>query len=228
MEKLCGVYIITSPTGKKYVGSSIDIKRRFSEYKRSHCKNQPKLINSFNKYGVAEHSIELFYQCVESELLYWETEIGNQFNSINNGLNCKLPGNLNYPISHSEETKIKISLGNKGKIISEETKLKQSKAKKGVKLTDYQKRNFNNKGENNPMFGKKQKESTKKLIAEKNKYNQTKIVLQYDLKGNFIKEWFSMRELCKVLNLNCGNVSRCCNGFLKSVKGFTFKFKKID
>ena len=47
-----------------------------------------------------------------------------------------------------------ISENNKGKIVSEETRQKLSKA---------------TKGENNPMFGKKQTEEAKQKIAEKNK-----------------------------------------------------------
>ena len=187
IEKLCGVYIITSPTGKKYVGSSIDVNRRFSEYKRNHCKGQHKLKNSFLKYGIENHVIELFLQCKKEDLYFWETEIGNQFNCIDKGLNCKLPGNKNYPYTHSEETKNKIGDGNRGKKLSEITKKKLSEIKKGIKLTNSQKKNFDNKGNKNPMFGKLHTEKTKKLIGEKNKLNQTKKVLQFDLDNNLIK-----------------------------------------
>jgi hypothetical protein len=33
MSKICGIYKITSPSGKVYIGQSVDIKRRFTTYK---------------------------------------------------------------------------------------------------------------------------------------------------------------------------------------------------
>lgn len=38
MDKNCGIYKITSPSGKIYIGQSIDIKRRWLDYKtRVNC-----------------------------------------------------------------------------------------------------------------------------------------------------------------------------------------------
>lgn len=31
----CGIYKITSPSGRVYVGQSVDIERRFAEYRRN-------------------------------------------------------------------------------------------------------------------------------------------------------------------------------------------------
>ena len=39
-----GIYKITSPSGKIYIGQSIDIQKRFKHYKQLHnCKNPEKL-----------------------------------------------------------------------------------------------------------------------------------------------------------------------------------------
>lgn len=48
MEKITGIYKITSPSGRIYIGSSKNIRRRFYSYKNLHCKDQPKLYNSFD------------------------------------------------------------------------------------------------------------------------------------------------------------------------------------
>jgi group I intron endonuclease len=46
------IYKLTSPSNKCYVGQTVNINKRFSEYKTfHHCKNQPKLFNSLKKYG---------------------------------------------------------------------------------------------------------------------------------------------------------------------------------
>ena len=57
-------------------------------------------------------------------------------------------------------------------------------------------------------------------VAEK----LSKIVLQYDLEGNFIKEWKSTME-CGRNEYNQGNVTLCCQGKRKTHKGYIWKYK---
>ena len=55
-----GIYKITSPTNRVYIGQSIDILHRFKTYKRMYSKNQhqTKLHRSFLKHGVINHKFE--------------------------------------------------------------------------------------------------------------------------------------------------------------------------
>ena len=57
-------------------------------------------------------------------------------------------------------------------------------------------------------------------VAEK----LSKPVLQYDLEGNFIKEWKSTRE-CGRNGFNHGHIADCCQGKLKTYKGFIWRYK---
>lgn len=54
-----------------------------------------------------------------------------------------------------------------------------------------------------------------------------KKVLQYDLDGNFIKEYASTGEAALAASAAQGNICACCNGKkgYKTVKGFIFKYK---
>lgn len=52
-----------------------------------------------------------------------------------------------------------------------------------------------------------------------------KKVLQYDLQGNFIKEWDSMKEAEKRLNIWYTNISNCCRGIYKTAGGYVWKYK---
>jgi len=56
---MIGIYKITNPKGKIYIGQSINIKRRFNEYKRLNCSQQPKIYNSLLKYGSDNHKFEI-------------------------------------------------------------------------------------------------------------------------------------------------------------------------
>lgn len=57
---------------------------------------------------------------------------------------------------------------------------------------------------------------------------QSKPVLQFDKEGGFIKEWSSIAQISRELNINTGSVSNCCNGKAKTASGFIFKFKHYE
>jgi len=59
---------------------------------------------------------------------------------------------------------------------------------------------------------------------ERNSRKQTKKVLQYDKKGNFIKEWDSMRELKKE-GFSQPHICSVCLGKRKSHKGYIWKYE---
>lgn len=55
---------------------------------------------------------------------------------------------------------------------------------------------------------------------------------QYDLDGNFLKEYPSIEEAKRQLNVTGGNISACCNGYRKIAHGYRwfheFKGEKIE
>lgn len=53
----------------------------------------------------------------------------------------------------------------------------------------------------------------------------SKQVLQYDLNGNFIKEWPSVMEIYRKLHFHYSPVSRCCRGRNKTAYGYVWKYK---
>jgi hypothetical protein len=63
----------------------------------------------------------------------------------------------------------------------------------------------------------KPKEVWKKQLSTKPK----KVVLQYDLCGNLIKEWSSLSEI----DLNISNIANCCRGIAKSAGGYIWRYK---
>lgn len=129
-----GVYKITSPTGRIYVGSSKDLKIRIRDYKSLHCKSQTKLYNSFVKYGVNNHLFEVICYCDIDNLYELEVKYGIEYDVLSKrNLNLQLPkvGN-NYKI-YSEEALISRSLRSSGRKHSEETKRKISEKNKGNK-----------------------------------------------------------------------------------------------
>lgn len=73
---MIGIYKITSPTGRVYIGQSLNIKKRISRYKKSDCKGQTRLYRSLKKYGWEKHTFDVIEEC-SLELLnererYWQ------------------------------------------------------------------------------------------------------------------------------------------------------------
>ena len=52
----------------------------------------------------------------------------------------------------------------------------------------------------------------------------SKPVLQYTLDGQFVREWESTME-CGRNGFNQGDICKCCNGKLKTAKGFLWRYK---
>lgn len=53
----------------------------------------------------------------------------------------------------------------------------------------------------------------------------SKPVLQYDLDGNFIKEWECMREVERVLGIQQSKISLCCQGKRNKTGGYRWAYK---
>ena len=70
-------------------------------------------------------------------------------------------------------------------------------------------------------IGKKMSESAKKKMGD----NQKLPILQYDIQGNFIKEWDGIVDASKAMSKHSTNIARCCQGKFKQAYGFIWKYK---
>lgn len=95
MNKICGIYKITSPSNKIYIGKSVNIRNRISFYKNIICKDQRKLYNSILKYGWNAHVFEVIYVCQDFELNDMEKFYIKYYDTFNteHGLNLTEGGN---------------------------------------------------------------------------------------------------------------------------------------
>lgn len=118
---MTGIYKITNPKNRVYIGQSVDINRRFNQYKTKLAKSQVKLNRSFLKYGFENHKFEVICTCDVKELDELEIYFIDLFNSIECGLNAKGGGSGGYM---PKELRDKISKSHKGKKLKESTKIK--------------------------------------------------------------------------------------------------------
>ena len=202
---MIGIYKITDPNGKIYIGQTIDFERRVYQYKKLNCKEQPKLYNSLKKYGFQNHKFELIWPCWECYLTKWERYFQEMYNSTeDDNLNCFLVTTKDKTGKHTEETKRKISESNKGRKFTAEHIAKLPQNQKGYK-------------------GKPRSDSFKLNQSLKNGRNRK--VYQYEKDGTFIKEWFNISEAERQLGHK--NISYAALGKLKTCGGFKWSYHKF-
>lgn len=202
-----GIYKITSPSGKIYIGQSKDINKRFKAYYRKLGKSQPRLYNSFKKYGIENHIFEVIEECLFEELNNRERYWQEYYEVVEKGLNCIYVNDDEKKLEFSEESKVKISetlkKNYKNGYISptlgikrSETSIKNMSNSQIISWDNYEKRkkqsetikNLYNNGYIHPNLGKKAScelkkklsESQLKLIASGHIPNNSKMVINLD------------------------------------------------
>lgn len=174
-------------------------------------------INYVNKYGIPEveivqsnlseeQALELEKQLIK-ELGRKDLKEGNLINSTDGGEGTS-------GLVHSDITKQKIAKSRQNKPANNKGKTwKQKIDKTGIKRGKYKQRIDKGK-----TFDSNVKENMKE-----GKRNNSKIVLQFDLQNNFIKEWRSAADVVDSLGLK--GIYNCLTGISNQSGGYIWKYK---
>ncbi len=246
--KISCVYIINNlVNGKYYIGATKDFKKRIQYHKRDLRKNKHTndyLQKSWNKYGENNFSFSILEEWNENVMYSMENWWCNMLlaHNKNYGYNIQPTNETGNP-GLSEESKLKISaskknkkrkpltqehkdkIGNfhKNKIVSKETRDKISKANKG-KIMPLKTRVAILKANTGRLSIFKDKKKGKQSEEHILKRISNIKILQYDLQGNFIKEWKSISET-RNENFDPSSVAKVCKGKLQKHKNFIWKYK---
>jgi group I intron endonuclease len=214
------IYILTSPSGKSYIGQTIrPIKKRLEEHETGRSKGCRVIYNAIKCHGWETFEKD-WYECPDEDLnKHEELMIEVLGTLVPHGYNLKEGGSNG---KHNEETKQKnreAQLGENnnmwGKTTSEETKQKQREAALGEK---------------NHMFGKTHSEESIQKnrdahLGEKN--HKSKRVYQYALDGTFINSFESSGEASRYLKKNGTNIRECARGIRKTAHKFKWSYIKF-
>lgn len=185
-KRVGGIYCFENKiNGKKYIGKSIDLKKRILDHINSLRINKDKSVylqNAWNKYG--EKSFIIYILCEENnyeKLSELEIFFINKLNSKTPyGYNLTNGGDGTFGYKWSEELRKSIA-GKRnhfyGKIHSEKTKEQMSISQRGEKNHNYGKtpseetrrkmseNHYNNSGEKHPNWGKRLSKETRNKIS---------------------------------------------------------------
>ena len=90
---MIGIYLITNKVnGKKYVGQSIDIERRWKSHIIASKKSELHIHRAIRKYGIDNFDFSILEECSVDKLdereIYWISEL----DTYNNGYNMTIGG----------------------------------------------------------------------------------------------------------------------------------------
>ncbi len=220
------IYKITDKiSGKSYIGQTI---RDFEIRWKEHCQDKRHSIYIYN--AIKKNGINSFYKEIIGiynniqDLNNAEEYFIEYHNTLSpNGYNLHTGGN-NHVVS--EETKRKMSESKKreksywfGKKHTSESKLKISMANKGKKrsLESRTKHSESVKGQKHHSFGKFPSEASKTIFKNCNEKRKIKIFCP-ELSISFN----SIGDASRRLKISKGNISSVTNGKYKQVNGYTF------
>lgn len=194
---MVGIYKITNLINNKiYIGQSVDIKERWQEHKRinerqnenAKIMQQYPLYKAFKKYGLNNFLFEVIEECLITELddkeIFWIKYYNSYIGFENsNGYNLTTGGKGNRKVTE-EQISLIISLWQEGKSTGEimsEVGIERHAIIKYLKIFC-------------PTYSA---EEGDKRGREINGKKHQKSIKQYDLFGNFIKEYSSIKEAVK-------------------------------
>lgn len=228
------VYIHIRPDTNEpfYVGMGLIGRENSLAGRNNFWKN---IVNKNN--GVFESKI-LFKELSQEGALLKEREVELCLKykgyKLTNIIECGIKGRP-VGLNHSKETIQKMSdfwknyysenpSPKKGIKMSEESSLKKSKAMMGQKVRLGIKDSDETKKKKSEAFKKRDIDWTyhNLMVSQKRRIP----IIQYDLEGNFIREWDSVKEFENTTGLKSnGSICLCCQGKRNKTLGYTWKYK---
>ena len=218
--------------GKKYIGKD-------EKNKKSYLGSGITLKKAIKKYGKENFIKEILEYCLNSEHLQEREEYWLKYYDVeNNPLYYNRTNMHRGPKKGSKHIHHKKGKEHKntGKVRNKEQRHRMSQikigkpsGKLGYKCTDEQRINLSK-----PKSSEHIQKLKQRVISDQQRYKMSqsslgknkrpkKPVLQYDLQGNFIREWPSIKEAVKQTNIV--SIGDCARGKQKTAGNFIWKFK---
>ncbi len=192
------VYKHTTPSNKIYIGITKQNPKRRWKYGEGYIGNSY-FYREIKRYGWnnIKHEI-LFDGLSKQEAEQKEIELIAHYKSNNHNFGYNIENGGNCIGTHSDETKRKISNGNKGKIISKETRKKMSDSHKGKIFTKNHCKNIG--------------------ISHK------KLILQFSQSNIFLRVWDSATDAEHETAILRQSIISCCKGKSKTAGGYIWRY----
>jgi len=193
MDKICGIYKITSPSGGIYIGQSIDVIDRKRKYTSMRCCDQSRLYNSLKKYGWNNHAFDIICECPESELDELEKYYIKEYKTFNTEYGMNLTDGGGH-FRHSEETRQKISKSRMGIVYGDDIieKIKETKRNRTYESRSGNYEIYNQKNELIHKFNGNFRKTLEKLNIPFKSFSKTYRFNRKIKLGNYVG-WYAIK-----------------------------------
>ena len=220
------LYRHTSPSGKVYVGITSQNNVKIRWCRGSSYKGCPYFFHAILKYGWdnIKHEV-LFANLEEDRAKNLEKELIRHYKNLNISYNITDGGDGTLGVGCSEENKEKMRKSRKG-IIPWYAINASVKANKGKKRGPRDRGIVEKVRASRLANGKRCTEEMIQANIERN-LSRCHPVLQYDLNGNLIAEYRSVKYASEVMKVSRGSLLNCLAGRngSKTCKGYIWKYK---
>lgn len=233
--KKCGIYLITNNiNGKKYIGQSRNLVKRWNDHKDEARHNRSTLLihNAMREYGIDNFSFDILFECPIDMLDVWESDMIRLYDTfVPNGYNIR---DGKKGISEEERLKLSERMKENNPMKNPEVVDKVRNKLKGVhtnRVTEYQievtkKRMKENNPMKNPEVAKKvsmkmtgRKQDKERVIRNSKHTN----ILQFSKDGKFIKKWDLVSDITKELGIDHCCIYAVLNGKQKTAGGYIWR-----
>lgn len=223
-QNTSGIYQIENTiTGHRYIGSAINIQKRWKEHILSLHKNKHHsqyLQRAWNKYGEEYFAFSIIEICFPFALIFREQYFIDQMKPEYN-ISKTAGSTLGY--KHSLKARNKMSLALTGRKRSPEFCAKQHERKTSPETRA--KLSLVAMGRPRlPETRVKMSEERLRFFANGGKNGKSKSVEQYAIDGTYIARYESTRAAERATGIAQSGISDCCNGKLKTSGGFKWTF----
>lgn len=213
---MIGIYKITNQiTGEVYIGQSIRIKQRWREHCINSVNGTTQLYQAMRNYGLKNFSFDVIEECDKEKLnereIYWIS----YYDSFNKGYNMT-PGGSEPSKANPQEI---YDLWDQGLCVSEiYEKLKDKVGHTTIQnyLQEYPNYSPTESNRRGGIRARKIAIENGSILAN----NMNKGIKQYDLWGNFIREWKTQNEIERELKIDSDLIGRVLNGRQQQAGGY--------
>lgn len=211
-------------TGKKYIGQTInEVDQRWRQHQAPSSKCA-KLRDAIVKYGIENFKCEIICICFDDALDDMEVMYIDKYNTVNNGYNILGGGGQGGSNRRwSEERKKEFSIKCMGRVITEETRRKIS-----LKLTGRSLSPEHQEKARKAFLGHKHTAASRILMSQNNNPTGRMKVNQFTIDGVFVKQYDSVSDAAKVVNVGKAAMSRACAVETSVCQGFRWKWGDPD
>lgn len=242
-----GIYeIVNLVTGRRYIGSAVNIKNRFSTHKnglrnnKHHCKN---LQYSWNKHGEDNFEFNILFECYKSQCIFYE-QLWIDFEGYENLYNVSPTAGNSLGMKFSNESKRRCQIAQGGysviqidicgNILGRFESVNEAAKQTGINsgsITGSVKKcqkccntMFVKSEENIEFVLQKNREICENQRIARTK-SRSKPIYQIDSKTKgIVKLWNSIMDVERELKIANASISRCARGKQIVAGGYMWKY----